>query len=408
MAMTEGQRREAVDLASSGEVMMPATPFQASMDPERLDHLRRSIEHDVATGLYFGAVTRLTRGGEVVFESTVGAADAQGKHPLALDSVFTIFSTTKAFTNVLCLRAIELGRFALTTKVSEIIPEFGGGLRGDITAFDLFTHSSGLPMLYLPRPGMPIDSLDEVLRVVAETVVSIEPVGERVNYSPMLNQLLLGEMLRRTDPDERRYRDIMAQDLFVPLGMNDTAIGLRADLKPRHVVPDFRGVMPVEHRSANVPGPNGAFEDPDAEMPWVGAASTVPDLSRFAEMLRRGGALDGARILSPATMALATRNWTADKPNELYKILAHKRGWRPGPAGIGLGFTVRTDTVTNHMFGTLTSPGTFGNYGAGSALFWIDPARDLSFVCLTAGLLEPNDNIERFQRLSDIAVSAAN
>ena len=63
--------------------------------------------------------------------------------------------------------------------------------------------------------------------------------------------------------------------------------------------------------------------------------------------------------------------------------------------------------MCHHQFGTLTSAGTFGNYGAGSALYWIDPARDLTFVCLTAGVMDSTSNIERFQRLSDIAVSAA-
>ncbi len=44
-------------------------------------------------------------------------------------------------------------------------------------------------------------------------------------------------------------------------------------------------------------------------MPWVGIVSTVPDMFRFAEMFRRGGTLDGARLLSPAmhrTLAAAT------------------------------------------------------------------------------------------------------
>ena len=141
-------------------------------------------------------------------------------------------------------------------------------------------------------------------------------------------------------------------------------------------------------------------------MPWVGCASTVPDMFRLAEMLRRGGALDGVRILSPASIELATRNWTGEKPNELYKILAHKRGWEPSPAYLGLGFSLRGTAVCNHMFGTLASPGTFGNYGAGSALYWVDPARDVTFVCLTAGVLESNDNIVRFQQLSDIVTSA--
>jgi CubicO group peptidase (beta-lactamase class C family) len=246
-----------------------------------------------------------------------------------------------------------------------------------------------------------------VVAALCANVVSIEPAGERVHYSPMANQLLLGEMLRRTDPQGRRFRDIVAEDLFVPLGMMDSAIGVRRDLQPRHIVPDFQGHAPIDHLSSAVPGKNGAYEDPDAEMPWVGAVSTVPDLFRFAEMLRRGGTLDGVRILSRAMMAKATKNWTGDKPNELYKMLAHKRGWKPSPAGIGLGFTVRTEHICHHMFGTLTSPGTFGNYGSGSALFWIDPTLDMTFVCLTAGLLESNDNIVRFQKLSDIAASAA-
>jgi CubicO group peptidase (beta-lactamase class C family) len=59
------------------------------------------------------------------------------------------------------------------------------------------------------------------------------------------------------------------------------------------------------------------------------------------------------------------------------------------------------------MFGTLTSPDTFGNYGAGSSLYWVDPQRDISFTFLSAGVMESNDNIERFQRISDLVTSAA-
>ena len=55
----------------------------------------------------------------------------------------------------------------------------------------------------------------------------------------------------------------------------------------------------------------------------------------------------------------------------------------------------------------LTSPRTFGNYGSGSTLFWVDPALDMTFVFLSAGVMQQAPNIERFQRLSDIAVSAA-
>ncbi len=374
---------------------------------QRLDHLKRVIEADVARDDDHSSEVELARHGQIGMHATVGAEDPRGARPLHPDSVFSIFSVTKAFTNILALRAIELGQFALTTRVAEVIPEFGGGLRSQITVFHLLTHTSGLPMVWSPKPGMNIDILKDIIAAICENVHSTEPPGEHVAYSPICNQALLGEMVRRTDPKGRSYRDIARQDLFDPLAMRDTAIGRRTDLKARHVVPDMRGNVGTLHPSSGNLGPNGAFEEEFAEMPWVGAVSTVPDMFRFAEMLRGGGTLDGARILSPQIVALARQNWTGDKPNELYKMLAHKRGWEPAPAYIGLGFSLRGTAICHHQFGTLASPGTFGNYGAGSALYWVDPELDLTFVCLTAGVMESNDNIERFQRLGDIVVSAA-
>jgi len=374
---------------------------------ERLDHLRRVIAEDIAAGRYFGAVLAIARAGQLGLQEAIGHADAAASRALRLDSVFSIFSVTKAITNVLVLRAIELGRFALTTRISDLVPEFSGGLRNQITVHHLLTHTSGLPIVFAIKPDMYIDRLDEVVAAVCAHIQPAEPPGERVAYSPLANHALLGEALRRTDPKRRSYRAIVHDDLLAPLGMGDSSVGLRRDLRARHVVPDFRGNFPITHPGHSNLGPNGAFEEEDAEMPWVGLASTVPDLLRFAEMLRRGGELDGSRILSPAMLELATRNWTGEKPNELYKALFEQRGWPPAPAYLGLGFALRGTAMCHHLYGTLTSPGTFGNYGAGSALYWVDPARELTFVCLSAGVMNSLDNIERFQRLSDIAVAAA-
>jgi len=380
---------------------------EAAFSAERLDHLRRVIAEDIAAGRYFGAVLAIARAGQLGLHEAIGHADAAASRALRLDSVFSIFSVTKAITNVLVLRAIELGRFALTTRISDLVPEFSGGLRNQITVHHLLTHTSGLPIVFAIKPDMYIDRLDEVVAAVCAHIQPAEPPGERVAYSPLANHALLGEALRRTDPKRRSYRAIVHDDLLAPLGMGDSSVGLRRDLRARHVVPDFRGNFPITHPGHSDLGPNGAFEEEDAEMPWVGLASTVPDLLRFAEMLRRGGELDGSRILSPAMLELATRNWTGEKPNELYKALFEQRGWPPAPAYLGLGFALRGTAMCHHLYGTLTSPGTFGNYGAGSALYWVDPARELTFVCLSAGVMNSLDNIERFQRLSDIAVAAA-
>ena len=374
---------------------------------DRIDHLTKVIQGDIESGRYFGCVIKATRGGEPGIEMAFGTESGGTSRALTMDTVFSIFSVTKAMTNVLVFRAIELGQLALTTKVSSVIPEFSGGLRQHLTVFDLLTHASGLPSVFTPQPGMKIDKLDEVIAAICRNIHSSEQPGVRVDYSPIAHHALLGEMVRRTDPAGRSYREIAQQDLFDPLKMTSTSIGRRQDLAERHAIPVFHGNAPTEHKSSRVPGQNGAFEDPDAEMPWVGAVCTTGDLWRLAEMLRLGGELDGARILSPAIIELATRNWTGDKPNELYKGVANRAGWRPFPAYMGLGFALRGTGIHHALYGTLASPETFGNYGAGTSLFWVDPVREITFSFLSAGVMNSDTNIERFQRISDVLISAA-
>jgi len=373
---------------------------------DRLDHLKAVIEADVSAGAYFGAVLRVARKGVLGFDEAIGFADAEGTKPLKKDNVFSIFSTSKAFTNILILRAIEMGRFALTTKVSEVIPEFKGPPRERATFFHLLTHTSGMPGVWMPKPDMYLDRLDELLEAVIQNVHGTVEPGTRCDYSPLANHVLMGEALRRTDPKGRRFRDILREDLFEPLGMKDTSMGLRPDLNARHVRPDMRGTVPIKHLSRNLPGDHALFEDPEVEAPHVGCVSTVPDLLRFAEMLRRGGELDGARILAPRTVEMARQVWTGDFPNELYRAVHLRSGWSEMPAYMGLGFNVRGTKIGPHQLGTMTSPETFGNYGAGSALFWIDPELEVSFACLTAGVMTQAANIARFQKLSDLTVSA--
>jgi len=375
--------------------------------PDLLNHVEAVIRDDIKRGRYFGAVIKVARGGKVGLETAIGDEGGPGTKPVAMDSVFSIFSATKAITNVLVFRAIERGQLMLTTKVSEVINEFAGGLRERITVFDLLTHASGLPSVFTPKQGMNIDQLPLIIEAICANVHAVCEPQERVDYSPLANHALLGEMVRRTDPKGRRYRDIAQQDLFDPLKMTSSAIGRPDRLKQRHVVPVFGANAPTQHPSSRVPGINGAFEDSEAEMPWVGAVCSVPDLFRFAEMLRLGGELDGARILSPAILELATRNWTGEKPNELYKAVANRAGWRPYPAYMGLGFAIRGSGMHHAIYGTLCSPQTFGNYGAGSVLFWVDPVRELTFAFLSAGVMGQAPNIERFQRICDIVTSAA-
>ncbi|WP_193758074.1 serine hydrolase domain-containing protein [Pseudacidovorax intermedius] len=373
---------------------------------ERLDHLQAAIAADVARGHYHGAVIRIGRGGRLDLEAAIGFQDAAHQKPLAADAVFSLFSLTKAFTNLLVLRAVERGQLALTLRVADVIPEFQGAPRDRATLYHLLTHTAGMPGVWTPKPDMFEDDLGELLQAVCENVHGIVEPGARCDYAPVVNHVLMGELLRRTDPQGRAFRDIAREDLFAPLGMHDTSLGVRPDLRARKVVPDIRGVVPIPVRGRHQPGRHSLFEEEVNDAAHVGACSTAADVWRFAEMLRRGGTLDGARIVSPRMLQIARQNHTGDMPNELYRGVALRAGWAPPPAFIGLGFSLRGEGIVHHQFGTLTTPQTFGNYGAGSTMFWVDPELDLSFVCLTTGLLPQAANIARFQRLSDMAVGA--
>ena len=379
----------------------------STMNQALLGQLPDIIRSEIKAGLYHGAVVKVSRGGEVVFDQAIGAADGAQTQPLTKDSVFNIFSVTKAFTNLLVMQAVERGQFALTTPISDLVPEFKGHGREKVMIWHLLSHQAGFPILFEVTPGWYIDNFAEISAAVIEHVKPVDAPCEKVSYSPLVNHVLMATALLRTDARKRGYRQIVQEDILDPLKMRDTAVGLRADLKPRKVVPDFRNNYPIGHKSRNAEGPNGAFEDEKAEMPWVGIVSTVPDMFRFADMFRRGGELDGARLISPAMIDLATRVYTGDKWNELYYRRGLEKGLEAVPAYIGLGFTMRGEKLIHHMFGTMASPRSFGNYGAGTTLFWVDPVRDITFTALTAGVMEHNANCERFQRWADLILASA-
>jgi CubicO group peptidase (beta-lactamase class C family) len=383
------------------------------LDGRRVARLVEAIERDVDAGTYDGAVVLLARGGEIGLHQAIGYADRDAGREARTDDVFRILSTTKAFTNVLVLSAIERGHLALTTKVVDLIPEFRGSDRFQgmhkpaVTVKHLLTHSAGLSNTPTPLPYDRLGHLPTTVAAICEMDLVAQP-GASVNYSPALAHALLGEIARRAlgAGDATRYRDVLRDELLEPLGMGSTAIGAPAawadrlvPLRARFPPGGWLGPADIEVLNTVV--------DEEAEMPWVGGVSTAEDVFRLAEMARRGGELDGARILSPATIDLATTNQTGDRVNDLYAALAHANGWEPAPANVGLGFMLRGAGVHYHFFGTLATPRTFGNFGAGSALFWVDPARDLTFVCLTAGVMEESANVQRFQRLSDMAHAAA-
>lgn len=380
-------------------------PQACGLDAARLDHLSAVIHRDIEQQRYDGAVSVVARSGRVALHHAIGFAERKTARPARTDDVFCLFSVTKALTGAAVLACIDRGDLALTTRVAEIIPEFAAKGKQRVTLTHLLTHTGGMSSGFPPVPPELLGDLETVVTAVCQQGLEARP-GHEVSYSPMTAHAILGEIVRRVDGGSRSFGQILAQDVFTPLNMHDTTLGLRADLVARKVPVVVRdrseGLFPPEVLESF----NSLITE-DAEIPGGGAVSTAADIFRFAEMLRRGGELDGVRILSPAIIQLATTNHTGTQPNNLWNYAREERGWDAFPAFLGLSFFLRGTGICPTYFGTMASPGTFGGVGAGTTMFWVDPERELTFVCLTAGGMEEANSMERFQRLSDLVLAAA-
>jgi CubicO group peptidase (beta-lactamase class C family) len=378
---------------------------ELGLDPERLRRVTRAIEEDTARGTYDGAAVLVARCGAVVLHEAIGHSHLATKRKAKRDDVFFVMSITKVMTAAVILSFIEKGKMSLTTPIAEVIPEFGVRGKQRVSVWHLLTHTGGMSA-ELP-PLLPVEDAGNLQAYVA--AACDEPLrthpGERVSYSPFTAHAVLAEMVRRLDGGTRPFRQILADELFTPLGMKDTSLGVRKDLEGRRVPVVVRDPTPGLFNALLLESMNDLITE-ETELPAGGAVSTAWDLYRMAEMLRRGGELDGVRVLSPAMIELATSNHTGVEPNDIFDHAREIHGWDSYPAYLGLSFFLRGEGVFPTPFGIMASPETFGGLGAGSTVFWVDPERDLSFVLLTAGLLEEGACILRPQRLSDMAIAA--
>ena len=377
---------------------------KAGLNVDQLHRLSTAIHRDVEADLYDGAVVIVARHGVIGLYEAVGFANRAMNRLLRIDDVFNILSVSKAFTDVIILSLIERGELALTTRVGDIILGLNAKAKETVTVFSLLTHTAGSPQILFPVETGLMGNLDAVIKAICPLELIAVP-GKSVSYSPLWGHALLGEIIRRLDGNKRALRDIFRDELFGPLKMKDTAMGRRKDLNSR-IIPIVAHDPSFGNMSAKEVEEHNQFITEDAEIPWMGCVSTAYDLFRFAEMLRRGGELDGVRILSPASVIQATTIQTGTLANEYFALVMEEHGIRPPPANIGLDFQIRGEGIGPNSMGNLTSPGTYGKFGLGGTGFWVDPERDVSFVFLRSGLLEHLNDTAQYQRISDMAMAA--
>ncbi|NIJ37634.1 CubicO group peptidase (beta-lactamase class C family) [Sphingopyxis panaciterrae] len=378
---------------------------ELGFDPTRLSRLSDTLKSQIDSGYIHGAAMRVSRRGKIVVDFLDGYAEQATGRRLDSDSVFVTLSACKPFTAILVLGLVERGLLRLHNPVADIIPEFGKVGKETITLFHLLTHTAGM-MSGAPSLSPEIlGNIEKLVEALGNMPAECLP-GERVSYSMLVAHSIMAAMCLRVDGRGRRYSQMLNDEIFEPLGMKDTSLGMRDDLAPRLCPVRGAAGTPAEAVDPFIQLVEHVMLAPGAEMPAGGAITSIGDLHRFAEMLRRGGEIDGVRLISPAMIRLAARNWIGDKPNLVWDPALSTRGWSRFPDNIGLGFRVRGTGIGPGPFGVLNSPGTFGHMGGGSTGFWIDPEHDLSYALLTTGLLEETHSLERSAMLSDLVMAA--
>jgi CubicO group peptidase (beta-lactamase class C family) len=379
---------------------------ELGFDRDRLQRVRAAILADIEAERCHGVSMIVARHGEVVLDITEGYADRAAGRALAPDAAFATMSVAKQFTNVLALSLVERGLLKLHAPVAEHIPAFGTHGKEKVNLFHLLTHTSGILSAIPPVHPEVLMNIEKLVDFACGLPLESQP-GERVNYSILLGHSVIAALCLAADGRGRSYAQMLREDVFEPLGMRDTSLGPRDDLKARlcPVKVSYKDI-PALLPPAAVEGIGSLLATPGCEIPGGGCITTVQDVHRFAEMLRRGGELDGARVLSPAMLDFCTRNHTGDKRNILFDMWMGTRNWQAYPANIGVGFFVRGEGNLPGLFSVMNSPRTFGGFGAGSTGFTVDPERDLTLAFLSTGLMEDSYHFERIGVMASLVLGA--
>lgn len=369
-------------ISAAQPLLRPAEPAAAGMSAQQLQAAAAILEREVHEGRVPAAAILVARGGRIVLNQAYGRMGRQANSaPVTPESVFLLASITKPVTACAVMRLVDAGRISLDDPVSHYLPEFKGDGREEIRVRDLLRHTSGLPDMLpenieLRRAHAP---LSEFVRRALTTPLIYKP---RTGFAyQSMGILLAGEIVERVSG--MRLRDFMKQEIFEPLGMKSSSLGLGGRAIDDTVFCCEPQGDPADEARF---GPNTQYWR-DMGHPWGGMHSTTGDLARLLQTMLNEGVYAGRRLFSRAAVRAMTRN---QNPGT-------RTPW-------GLGWALAESPVWA-FFGELVSPDTFGHVGATGTVAWADPATGTLCVILTNRSVSADGG--RLLRLVSNAVAAA-
>ncbi len=344
-------------------VLREGKPGDVRMSAERLEHAAKILEEETKSGRVQAASILVARRGVVVLHRGSGKLSPEASSPPAgPETVYLLASITKPVTATALMILVERGQVCLADPAQKYLPGFQGPEREKVRVQDLLSHTSGLPdqlpeNLELRRANAPLG--DFVKRALTTPLLFVP----RTSFSyQSMGTLLAGEIVERITGE--RLRVFEKRELFDPLGMKDSSLGLGG--RSIRETASCQGSPSFESSGEDrkTYGANSAYWR-DMGHPWGGMHASARDFGIFLQMFLNGGVYGGRRILGrPAVDAMTIdQNRGIDAP-------------------FGLGWALKRSPTAN-WFGDLASDRTFGHVGATGTVAWADPERELVCVILT-------------------------
>lgn len=365
------------------------------LDEHRWQHALSLAEHWCQTGQVPALALLVGRHGHTPGVIGWGNQTLAGDSPpLREDALFLVASLTKPIVAMAVLLLVERGQITLGDRVADYVPGFAIQGKNGIRIRHLLTHTSGLPDMLpenerLRSEQRPLEAFVERTAIADMSFTA----GRGVQYQSM-GFGVLGAVIETVSG--RRCADFLQQEIFEPLGMDNSHLGLPDSwFEPPET--SVERIAEIRIPDAQV-GTNWGWNTRywrQLGAPWGGLITTPWDLGLFAQLMLRRGLGQHQRIFSTATVSAATRNQLTGM-SDLDERDRVSRPW-------GFGWRLNWPGHSAN-FGDLLGPNSYGHWGATGTLMWMDPERDAFLILLTTQPQEPHGYF--LSRLSN-AIAAA-
>jgi CubicO group peptidase (beta-lactamase class C family) len=364
--------------------------------PETLGSTVESVEKmwGAALGLYKTGVHPalqlcVRRHGGILIDRAIGHASGNGpddtadtpKVPVTTGTPYLVYSASKAVTALVVHLVQERGALDIQDRVADYIPEYAKHGKGETTIGHVLAHRAGVPGL--PKEVLSVDRVNDrefILNEICDAKPFVTP-GTMLAYHAASGGFILGEVVARATGNS--IRDILVEEILRPLSFRWGNWGVaEADIEEvgRDYVTGSRLFPPLStavKRVLSMPVDEVVelSHEPrvlTAVIESANVVTTANELSRFFEIFRAGGELDGIRIMQPDTIHRAL---TEQSRLEIDLSLGF-------PTRFSYGLMLGAKLLSPFGFDTDHA---FGHLGLINIMGWADPERGISVGLITSG-----------------------